>query len=485
MYKRLLKDASLYSVSSLLARGFSFITVPIYTRLLNPADYGALDLLSYTAVLVPLLVGMALDQAVARFYLDAKDETEKKRIASTALLYTVLIYAIFIPLVGPLSENLAEGWLDHQVGKETVILVFILMWVHSIFYIANNQLKYLFMSRQYAFCNIGNTVLSISLGLLFIVQFGLGVAGIFLGQIIGQAVFGALSLYYARNSYSLTFHWQSFRRMLKYSTPLVPGTLAFFLMQYVDRYYINEYKGLGDVGLYGIGARIASLINLFLMGFQGAWSPIVMKAFREPGSPVRFERVFNYYLFVVAMVLVWLSLFGKEILLLLTTEAFSERYVVVPTLVLAAILASVGGYFTYGIQIAEKSGRRLVINLIALVINVGLNIVLIPLLGIIGAALATTISFAFLAFASMVLSQKYYYVPYKWGNIFWVGLFTLVISNSVTIIDFEVSMFMLSAKFVVGMASVYIVSRILKISMDMSLFRTIKAPDRSGNSGDS
>ncbi len=485
MYKRLLKDASLYSVSSLMARGFSLITLPIYTRLLNPSDYGALDLLSYTAVLIPLVIGMALDQALARFYLDAKNEEEKKRIASTVLLYTVLVYIIFIPFVGTLSGDLAKSWLSHQVGKGTVMLVFLLIWIHAVFYITNNQLKYLFMSRQYALCNIGNTMLSISMGLLFVVYFRLGVAGIFLGQIIGQSVFGCLSLYYGRKSYSLVFHWKTFKRMLKYSTPLVPGTLAFFLMQYLDRYYINEYKGLEAVGLYGVGARISSLINLFLMGFQGAWNPIVMKTFRDPGASERFERVFTYYLFVVAMILVWLSLFGREILLLLTPKVFSEGYVVVPTLILAAILASVGGYFTYGIQIAEKSSYRLAINLIALVINIGLNIVLIPLMGIIGAALATTISFVFLAFASMILSQKYYYVPYKWVNIFWASLFTLVISNSVTIFDFGVSMPMLVGRFVVGLASVYIVSRILKISMNRSLLRTIKAPDRSGNFGDS
>ena len=69
------------------------------------------------------------------------------------------------------------------------------------------------------------------------------------------------------------------------------------------------------------------------MDFQGAWNPIVMKIFRDPSASERFERVFTYYLFVVAMILVWLSLFGREILLLLTPKVFSEGYVVVPTLI--------------------------------------------------------------------------------------------------------------------------------------------------------
>ena len=92
MFARLFKDASLYSVSSLISRGLSLITVPLFTRVLSPADYGALDLLSTMMVIAPMLIGLALDQAISRFYLDAKDELEKKRIASTVLFYNVLVF---------------------------------------------------------------------------------------------------------------------------------------------------------------------------------------------------------------------------------------------------------------------------------------------------------------------------------------------------------------------------------------------------------
>ena len=147
MYRQLLKDASLYSLSSVLARGLSLITVPVYTRILSPADYGALDLLSYLAVIVPLFVGAALDQAVARFYLDAENEDERRSIASTVLFYTIFIYCLFIPVAGSLAEYMAADWLGGQVDASTVLLVFAFIWLQSIFYIANNQLKFLFLSQ--------------------------------------------------------------------------------------------------------------------------------------------------------------------------------------------------------------------------------------------------------------------------------------------------------------------------------------------------
>ena len=481
MYKRLMKDASLYSLSSLLARGVQLFTVPIYTRILNPADYGALDLLSYTAVLASLLVGAALDQGVARFYHDAKDDLEKKRIASSVLFYNIFIFVLFIPIVSPMAGRLAHGWLDDQVDRATVMLVFIYIWVNAIFYIANNQLKYLFLAKQSMLCSIGSTVISLACSFAFVVFLRWGVFGVFLGQIIGQAVFSLVSIYYARESYALVYDWPTLKRMMVYSLPLVPGTLAFYLMQYVDRYAINQLNGLKDVGLYGIGARLASLVNLFLIGFTSAWSPIVMKIFRENDALERFRVVFNYYLFIVFTLLVGLSLFGRELLLLLTTKAFSEGFVVVPLLVLAAILASIGQYFTFGIQIAQKSNYRLLLNFAALALNVVLNYILIPWLGIIGAALATVLSLTLTVIIGMAISQRLYYVPYKWTNIGVASVLALGIANSVTLVDLKIGIWVILAKIIITIAVVFGLSRLLDISLDQSLLKRVNSRVASGS----
>lgn len=471
MYKQLLRDTSLYSVSSFLSRGLAFITVPVYTRILSPADYGALDLLSYLALLVPLIVGFSLDQAVARFYIDATDELERKRIASTVLLYTFVVYVLLLPIAMPMASYLAHDWLDNQVDGATVQLVFIFMWVNALFYIANNQLQYLFLSKQFAICNIGNTLLSTVLAFTCVVHFELGVFGIFLGMTLGQALFALLSLYYARESYALLFHWESLKRMLTYSVPLAPATLVFYAMQYVDRYALNDLRGLEEVGIYGIAARLATLISLFLTGFQGAWHPIVIKNFRETDAPEQFKTVFNIYLFVVCAILIMLSLFGKELLMMLTTQIFSQGYVAVPLLVLSVILVSIGGFFTYGIQIAQKSYYRLVLTLGALMINVPLNYLLIPHLGIIGAALATVLSFSFLTVVGMVISQQLYYVPYRWGNITGAAFLAIVISHSVMLFDLPVTFVMIMVKTCVALVAGFVLTRLLDIPLDASVLK--------------
>ena len=146
------------------------------------------------------------------------------------------------------------------------------------------------------------------------------------------------------------------------------------------------------------------------------------------------------------MILAGLSLFSEEALIVLATTEFIGGYVVVPLLVLSAVLASIAAYFTFGIQIEKKSNYRLAINVMALIINCTLNLVLIPRFGIIGAALATCLSYAFLAMAGMVISQRLYYVSYRWGRIFFAILLSSAVSVFVIVVDVPVSLIFIIAK---------------------------------------
>lgn len=456
----------MYSVSAFLARGLSLITVPIFTRVLTPADYGAFDLLTYLAFLGALVLGAALDQAVARFYLDTQDPEAKIRIPSTALIYTLAGIVVIAPLGALASGFLAQTWLNGQVSRDVVLLAFVSMWVRALFVITNNQLRYLFLSRQFAISNVGNVVVTTALSLVFVAVFRWGVFGALLGQVIGQSLFSLVSIYLARASYAFTFDPQILRRMLAYSLPLVPGTVFFLAVDSVDRYLLNDLASLEDVGIYGIGSRVATLVNLVLSGFQAAWFPMVLSSFKSPESGQQFVTVFNYFVFVTAAAVIGLGLFGREILLLLTTEAFSRGFVVVPLLTMSAVLSSIANYFTFGLQIASKSHLRLWLNLFALALNVALNLLLIPRFGVLGAATASALSFLCLAVLGMAISQRLYYVPYQWGRILVAGIVAAVIANLVLLGSFEVSGVGLLIKSGVAIGGILVIQRVLRVRFD-------------------
>jgi O-antigen/teichoic acid export membrane protein len=300
----------------------------------------------------------------------------------------------------------------------------------------------------------------------------MGIFGIFLGQTLAAGAFTAYAIYLGREWYRLQFDLLVLKRLLRYSLPLVPGTLTYFLILYVDRLTLNEFRGLDDVGVYGIGARLASVVKLFLTGFQGAWAPIVFSTFRESGAPDRFATVFRYYLFIVSAILIGLSFYSKEILLLLTTETFSRAYVVVPLLVLSAILASIAEYFTYGIQIAKKTHYRMLLNAAVLMLSLILNLALVPRFGIIGAALSGVISFTLLTIVAMRLSQRLYHIPHKWLRIGAGTLLAIVASNLVIIFGNRVSFAFVGIKFGIALLVLYAVARLLNVRIG-AISRTI------------
>jgi O-antigen/teichoic acid export membrane protein len=229
-----------------------------------------------------------------------------------------------------------------------------------------------------------------------------------------------------------------------------------------------------------MGARVATLVNLFLAGFQAAWMPRVLGSFRQAQAPEQFATVFRYYLAATMALLVTLSVFGREIITLLATPPFREGFVVIPLLVLSTVLASMANYFSFGIQIGERSNLRLLLNGGALVICVALNLLLVPRYGAIGAALSNTLSFLALVIAAVSISQRLYRVPYRWVTVVLSIALAFLVSELTVILRPNVGITTTLVKLIVVGATLAVVSRILGVRPITSVVGgiVIPRPDR-------
>lgn len=471
MLRALLRDGSLYTATAIAGRMLSLLTVPIFTRYLTPADYGVVDLLTYLALFVPLLVGLALDQAVARFYADAPDDEERRRIASTVLLYFVFGLLLVALLAMMAADVVATGLLHGETDVATVRMAMVFLWLNAVFFITNNQLKYMFKARLYALSNLGNAVVGAVLAVAFLSVGEMGVLGVFLAQSASLALFTLVSLFAARSAYRIVFHLATLRRLLQYSLPLVPATVAFFVMQYVDRYVISELRGLEEVGLYGIGARVAGLVNLILWGFQSAWYPLIMRNHASPDTPRQVATIFSYYVLATGTMLVLVSLFAPEILRVLTTPDYYAAYQYVPLLIAAAVLCSIANYFSFGLQIARKSMQRMYINLAVIVVNIAAAVLLVQQFGAMGAAIAAFISFSVLAVVSLGFSQRYYAVPYRWGAVLSAGAVAILGAHLVLVFPETGEIVWLPVKLLVAASAGFLMSVLLGIQLTRDLSR--------------
>jgi O-antigen/teichoic acid export membrane protein len=416
LIKFFVKDALIYTLYTVLSRGIGIFLLPIHTYIASPEELGVLDLFLVFGNIISLTVALEISQGVARFIPELSDVKQRLVYVSTALYFTSFMYALFF-----ITASTFYVELNHFItGKGEYAPFFQLALVHialnGFFYYLQNQLRYEGNSVGYAIVSVFYAATNLALAFVFGIVYDLGLTAILYSMIASVLLASLLGLFLLRKSLGLVFKLGPLKQLLKFSILLVPTSMLVFVSLYVDRYMINILLDLESVGHYGIAVRLASAASLVMIGFQIAITPLVYKHYNEPATPQSLAVIFKYFVvFAVFFFLVY-SLVAEELLILLTTPEFYLVTNVIPLLVLALLFSNMY-VFMPGIGIRKKTHLIFLISIFAAFINIVLNYFLIPIFGILGAALATAIGYfaAFLCF--VFFSQKLYYVPHKWQGL--------------------------------------------------------------------
>jgi len=204
--------------------------------------------------------------------------------------------------------------------------------------------------------------------------------------------------------------------MLNYSLPLVLSSIAVFINLNVDRIAIKELMTVSDVGIYGVGFRIASVMTLLLVGVQAALTPLVFQNYRKDSTPIELARVLRYFLILAFGMTLFLSVLSTELVALFSVPEYYQAAAIVPIMAATFLFANLY-IFSPGLFLAKKTKLVAIIGIFVACLNIFLNTWLISRYGIIGAASATCIS-AVVGFVAIVYySQAYYRVPYDWRRL--------------------------------------------------------------------
>lgn len=416
MLRQFVSDSAIYGLSALLVRGIGLILVPFYTRVLSPADYGAIDLLTVFAAFVGVTVGLEIVQGLARHLADADTADARASLASTALWFTVSIYTAFLIAALVALRPLSEIVLGDPERTTVMTIALLSIWFNGLFYLLQSQLRWELKPREYALASISYAVVSMVASIFLVIGIRTGVSGVFIGQVVGAVVGLAVAVYHTRERLQWRFDRGQFAEMLRFSLPLIPSSLGVIVTSYVDRIAIRSLMDLSDVGLFGIGYRVASMASLVMIGFQASLTPLVYQRYRDAGTPSELARIFRLFLAAALLISLGLALFATEALQLLVPPEYLAGAVVVPFLAPALLLS--GMYvFAPGLAIAKRTSLTAAIHLAGALMNTILNYLLIPLLGIRGAAVATLLSAATVFGGYMVTSQATYPVPHRWPQL--------------------------------------------------------------------
>lgn len=413
LLQRTARHGALYALAAIGARAISVVMLPLYTRYLTAAEYGIVDFAFVLGALVKLTVGLEITQAVARFFPDAKDAAEKIAIASGALWFTLLCYAAFLAIAAALAGPLGL-WVFEAPGRETDLLIVALSMVATgVLYCTQSQLRWMLQPRDYTVSNLlfaGGTAATTA---LLLVGFGLGVRAVFLGQLAGGVIGTVYALWAGRSAYGRTWRWSEVRRMLAFAAPLVLSSTAVFVATSIDRVLIKELLSLKELGIYGVGYRVASVVGLLILSVQGALTPLVMNQHRESGTPAQIARVFDVVAAGGLVAVLGLWLFGGLALAILAPGPYASAHALLPVLAAAQLL---GGLYVFapGLLIAKRTGLIAAISVLSAVTNTLCSWWWITVGGSMGAAAATAAASAIAFLAYVVLGGREYAVPFRW-----------------------------------------------------------------------
>lgn len=426
MFKRFLRDSVIYGASSILASGSAIFLLPFYSQALSPTDYGLVDILRVFSSLIYVVVALEITQGLARHYPDAESTADQVEYASTSLWFTVTVYTAFVAIGFLLAGPLAALVLDSQERTDLFKVGLLSIWSYGLFYLAQQQLRWGLQAKAYAVSNLLSTLVQIGATIFLVLVVGWGAIGVVAGWFVGYLAGAAFSLFAGRHFYKWTFNWPKLKEMLLFSFPLVPSSIGVIVSLYIDRIAIKEFMNLAEVGIFGVGYRLASIASLLLVGFQGALMPLIYTHYREPETPAEIARIFRFFVTIALLLFLFMTFFAPELLILFTDPAYYSAASVLPLLVLAILFS--GMYvFAPGLSIARKSGTVAIINVVSAVVNTALNVALIPFLGIRGAALATFLSGALIFTLNMLYSQRYYFVPHPWKQLALASLVTVLV----------------------------------------------------------
>ena len=422
MMDRLLQHSLVYGSATILARGTLVVALLVLPFILAPAEYGALAMIATLTALTALVVPLEIAQGLARFYPGASKD-EKPGYASTAWWFTLAMLVLFVVLAeaaaGPLNRLILGD--DAYLGAFRIAIT--LTALSCLFYFLQGQCRWEFRPGDFVLVSLVFSFLTLALSLLLGALADNALLGVVAGQLIGAAIAVVLAAWRLRRSLTAAPVLPKLREMLGYSLPLVPAGIAMIASAYGSRIVLNWMASLEAVGLFTFASQIAGIASLVIVGVQAALTPLVMAHHHEPETPAAIARFFEGFTVLALCLCLALGLFAPEAILYFGNPSYLDAAPLV--LILAPSLIALQMYiFAPGFAVARKTHIQMWVSIAAAGFGLAANVALIPLWGIMGAALATLLGAAAFIGAWFVLSHKFYPVPVRWRRMTLVLLAT-------------------------------------------------------------
>lgn len=405
-YKTLLSNTLLISIGTFGSKILVFFMVRFYTGYLTPSDYGTADLITQTANLLFPVISLGITDGVFRYALDnLRGRRSIFTVGFTVITVGALMFILIIPLLNLVDEFKGYIWL--------IVVYTMASCYHSL---CSQFIRARGNTALFAVQGIINTALVIVLNILFLAVLKIGITGYVLSVVLADLLCTVFLFVKERLWKQFTPHpcRSAFYKMLRYSIPLIPATVFWWITSVSDRYMVNGFIGSSANGIYSVSYKIPTVLTIVSTIFMQAWQ---FSAVTESHGDRRehiafFTNVWRSFQAVMFLTGSFIIAFAKPAIRILSTEEYYAAWQYVPLLSASMIFTAFVSFTGTVYVVTKQSGISFITSMVGAIINIILNLILIPSpLGVQGAAIATFISYFVVFIIRSVNARKY--IPFK------------------------------------------------------------------------
>ncbi|WP_066389195.1 oligosaccharide flippase family protein [Neobacillus mesonae] len=440
----LVKTGSIYLICSICVNIVNLFLIPLYTGNLSIDEFGQYNIITSIQGLLSIFINLSIFAGMSRFLYEYED---KNRVKNITLTFS-FIWGILILIIGKcVSPFFANSLFENDVNGVFYIQYILLnSFMLSLITIFETYYSMIYKALKSSLILVSKIILVLVFSIYFLVIKDYKIDGILYAQFYSYLLLLTVIILIDLKHIMFTFGKKELKEQLLYGIGLIPGQISAWILTLIDRYFIKELINLSAVGIYSLAYNIGMLIQpVFLIPFNKIFTPYKFQVYSQHDGKYKIQKMFKYYNLIGWFCVFGLSIFAKLGVNILGTSEYEGAYYLVSLIAISYFLWGLGSFYGLGLHISNKMWTNSGIAFLGAVVNVLLNIVLIPVFKIFGAALSTVLAYILMNIIYYLAGKKHYDIgisillPYKYGLVF-IVIFPIyyVIGNMIDIVWFEI-----------------------------------------------
>ena len=415
----LIKDTFFYGIAGFLAKSATLLTLPILSRHFSIEEYGIINSLNLLTYLLATLLIMGQESAIVRFFHDEENNYLRCQLITKSLILQLATVCIFSPIVWLAKTFLIEQFIHENSHSISRLADLVIVTAPFILLQANAQaiLRIAFARRLFLILSLGmaTTVMAVSFAIVMLFEDNL--FALFYAYLITHMAFALLGIVFIRKWLKFPGDSNLDMRTIHYAVPIGLIVLMGTAQPFIERIVVNFSGTTRDLGLYAVGATIATIITLPVSAFQTAFTPLLMSKYKDPSFCSSLNFFLKLYVLLLCASVVIIAGFGELLVRLMAGEEYIHGASVITPLLLGLSIQAIGLFLGVGTILARKTYLRLISYSSSLIIGSVCMFIFGAKFGIIGVAIGAAVGKVAMLIMESIIGQYYFYVRWSYSSV--------------------------------------------------------------------